>query len=442
MEFKKFFKGKHITLMRIGLLGRGVQDAATLAECGAKILVTDDAPQEVMQPSVDALKQYSNITFKFGPYEISDFTHCDMVLKGAGAALDSPEIKEAKRLGVPVRMSADLFAEFSGIPIIGVTGTRGKSTVTEMIFEIVKQAGMHALLGGNVRGVSNLALLKEVQKDTVAVLELDSWQLQGFGEIERSPQIAVFTTFFDDHLNYYKNDRERYLADKANIFLFQDEGDTLVMGVQTQEALKKYRAKMRAQVVVAGEKEFPKEWTLALPGIHNRYNAALALSAARALAIPDEVSRIALGSFKALSGRLEFLREVRGIKIYNDNNATTPDATIAALRAFPEAAGRIVLIMGGSDKGLSMDTLLEEMKKTCKAVVLLKGTGTGKLQMGHLNLKTTTVDMLPEAFEKAFSWSEKGDIILFSPAFASFGMFKNEYERNDRFTTLVHGYEA
>ena len=442
MQVNNFFKGKHITVMGLGLLGRNVGDAAFLAEQGAQVLVTDLKTEAELAESVSRLKKYPNISFALGGHRLEDFQECDMVLKGASVPFDSPFIAEAKKHTIPVEMSAALFMKLAGIPVIGVTGTRGKSTVTQMIFEILKQAGMHALLGGNVRGVSNLSLLREVQKDTVAVLELDSWQLQGFGEARRSPQIAVFTTFFEDHLNYYKNDRERYLADKANIFLFQDEGDTLIMGVQAQEALKKYRTKMRAQVVVAGEKDFPKEWTLALPGAHNRYNAALALEAVRVLDVPDEISRATLADFKALSGRLEFLREVRGIKIYNDNNATTPDATIAALRAFPEAVGRIVLIMGGSDKGLDMSALFPELETRTKAVVFLKGTGTGKLQTGHLHIKTTTVDTLPEAFEKALSLAEKGDTILFSPAFASFGMFKNEYERNDRFVGLVNDYEA
>ncbi|HEX8993968.1 MAG TPA: Mur ligase family protein, partial [Candidatus Paceibacterota bacterium] len=213
MDYKEFFKGKKITLMRIGLLGRGVQDAAFLAECGAEILVVDDAPQSVMQPSVDALKGYPNISFKFGPYDLQDFKHCDLVLKGAGAALHSPEIAEAKKNGIPVRMSADLFAQFAGIPIIGVTGTRGKSTTTQLIAHTLRTAGRSVLLGGNVRGVSTLALLPEVTPDSVAVLELDSWQLQGFGEAKLSPSIAIFTTLYPDHLNYYGGDMSAYLDD-------------------------------------------------------------------------------------------------------------------------------------------------------------------------------------------------------------------------------------
>ena len=219
MDVSPYFRGKKITLMRVGLLGRGVGDAAFLAECGAEVLVVDDASQEVMQPSVDALKKFSNIKFKFGKYDLADFQHCDLVLKGAGTPLSSPEIAEAEKNGIPVRMSADLFADLAKIPVIGVTGTRGKSTVTHILAAILKEAGKKVLLGGNVRGVSNLQLLQEATPEHVAVLELDSWQLQGFGAAKKSPNISLFTTFFNDHLNYYGGDLDKYLADKANTTL-------------------------------------------------------------------------------------------------------------------------------------------------------------------------------------------------------------------------------
>src|SRR3989344_4106005 len=174
MDASAHFRDKKITVMRIGLLGRGVGDTAFLAECGANILVVDDAPQEVMQPSIDALKEFKNVRFKFGKYDLDDFRNCDLVLKGAGTPLDSPEIAEAHARGIPVRMSADLFAEISGTTCIGVTGTRGTSTVVHMLAAIFKEAGKKVLLGGNVRGVSTLTLLNTVTPEHLAVLELDS----------------------------------------------------------------------------------------------------------------------------------------------------------------------------------------------------------------------------------------------------------------------------
>ncbi len=445
MDASSYFKGKNITLMRIGLLGRGVGDAAFLAQCGAQVLVVDAASQEVMQASVDALKKYPNIRFKFGPYDLNDFRHCDFVLKGAGTPIDSPEIAEAHKQGIPVRMSADLFAEIAQIPIIGITGTRGKSTVTHMIEHIHKEAGKKVLLGGNVRGVSSLALLAEATQEHLGIFELDSWQLQGFGEAGISPSLAVFTTFYPDHLNYYHGDLDVYLADKAYIFLNQKPEDTLILGSQCAELVQeKYGKEIRSHVIVAQASDIPSDWKLKIPGDHNIYNAAIALATARANHIPDAVTRTALESFSGVPGRLHLVREINGIEIYNDTNSTTPDATIVALQALAhsskdirtEYAGkRIVLIMGGADKNLEMSGLIEEIKKSVKRVTLLSGTGTARI--AQLLPDAQIFDTLAMAFKDAYDHANPGDVLLFSPAFASFGMFTNEYDRGDQFISLV-----
>jgi len=442
MDASAHFRGKKITLMRIGLLGRGVGDATYLAKCGAEVLVVDDAPQEVMQPSVDALAEFPNITFKFGKYDVDDFRTCDMVLKGAGTPLDSPEIAEAKKNDIPVRMSADLFAELADIPVIGVTGTRGKSTVTHMLVAILNAAGKNVLLGGNVRGVSTLALLEEVTPEHVAVLELDSWQLQGFGEARISPHIAVFTTLYPDHTNYYKEHPETYLADKANIFLYQKPSDTLVLGKQCAAVIiEKYSEHIESKTFVADELKLPDTWILKIPGLHNRYNAALALAAARALDIDDAVSREVLESFPGVPGRLELIAEKKGVKIYNDTTATTPEATLAALKALvrPPDVGHnmsnIILIMGGADKDLDMNALLYEIPNRVKRTILLSGTGTSRVL--EFLPEASVFDDLAKAVREAIAAAESGDIILFSPAFASFGMFKNEYDRGDQFNALI-----
>ncbi len=434
MDVKAYFKGKKVVLTRIGLIGRGVGDAAFLAEAGADLLVVDDAPQEVMQPSVDKLKEYSNIRFKFGKYDLEDFRDCDLVVKGAGMALDSPEIAEAKAHDISVRMSADLLVELSGCRTIGITGTRGKSTTTHMVGEILKAAGEKVLLGGNVRGVSNLQLLREATSEHVLVLELDSWQCQGFGEAGISPTIAVFTTFFQDHLNYYKNDLGAYLADKANIFLNQGEEDTFVLGKQCAPIIiERYGEDIDARMKVAGAEDLPDTWALKVPGEHNRYNAALALAASRSFGVDDVVSRKALEAFSGVPGRLEYLGERTGVKVYNDNNATTPDATIVALKAFEGVP--ITLIMGGADKGIDMNKLLTAIEKSETQVVLLAGSGTERIDEAFAGVPVH--DTLASAVGDAFAKTPVGGVILFSPAFASFGMFTNEYDRNDQFIDLV-----
>jgi UDP-N-acetylmuramoylalanine--D-glutamate ligase len=437
MDAGACFKGKKITVMRIGLLGRGVGDTAFLAECGADILVVDDAPQSVMQPSVDALKEFKNVKFKFGKYDLADFKDRDLILKGSGTPIDSPEIAEAQRNNVPVRMSADLFAEISGIMCIGVTGTRGKTTTTYLIKSILEKAGKKVLLGGNIRGVSTLALLNEVHGDEVAVLELDSWQLQGFGGQHMSPHIAVFTTFFPDHLNYYKNDLKAYLADKANIFLYQNEGDVLVLGSQAATIVRDaYQDEILVDIALASTDDIPQDWRLKIPGEHNRYDAACALAVARELQIPDAISREALEAFTGVPGRLELVREVNGVKIYNDTTATTPEATLVALDALAEGGETgIVLIMGGADKELDMNKLLLEIPKRTKRVILLAGTGTDRI-LGFLP-GASVFDDLRKAVNEACMAAQPGDTVLLSPAFSSKGMFANEYDRGDQFNAIV-----
>jgi len=441
MDASSYFRGKKITLMGLGLLGRGVGDAKYLASCGADLIVTDLKTREQLEPSLLELASFPNITYSLGEHKLEDFKDRDLIIKAAGVPLDSPFVAEAEKNGIPVRMSADLFAELAQIPVIGVTGTRGKSTVTYMITAILKEAGKKVLLGGNVRGVSNLQLLQEATPEHVAVLELDSWQLQGFGAARKSPNISVFTTFYPDHLNYYgstllttgKNDLDAYLADKANIFRYQTQDDTIILGSQVADLIKtKYGPSIVSHLLVADTKDLPKGWVLKIPGEHNRYNAALALTAARAAGIDDVVSRKAVESFGGVPGRLELVREVKGIKIYNDTTATTPEAALAALEALDK---NIILIAGGADKGLDMNKLLLEIPKHTKRVILLAGTGTGRVL--EFLPGASVFDDLESAVKEAFIAAEPGDFILLSPAFASFGMFKNEYDRGDQFNAIV-----
>jgi UDP-N-acetylmuramoylalanine--D-glutamate ligase len=437
-KYKVYFAGKKITLMGLGLLGRGVGDARFLAEMGAELIVTDLKSEHDLETSLALLKGFSSVTFHLGGHTVEDFQNRDLIVKAAGVPIDSPYITEAKKNNIPVRMSVDLFAELSEIPVIGITGTRGKSTVTECIAHILKSAKTDVLLGGNVRGVSTLSLLLDVRSNTIAILELDSWQLQGFGEAKMSPHIAVFSTFLPDHMNYYAGSMEAYFADKANIFLNQTESDMLVVGEQVAPFIKEYgyQKKIKSHVEIVGSRDLPKGITLRIPGEHNRYNAALAVAAARAFGIDEEVITNALKTFMGVPGRLQFLKEIKGVKIYNDNNSTVPDATIVALRAVGNTEKKnIVLIMGGSDKGLDMSSLIEETKKYCKQIILLAGAGTERIKSSFSD--TPVYASLSEAVTAAFAVSAPGDTLLFSPAFASFGMFKNEYDRGDQFVALV-----
>ena len=458
-DSKAYFKGKKITVMGLGLLGRGVGDTAFLAECGADIIVTDMKSEEQLAESLEKLAQYPNITYALGGHKDTDFLGRDMILKAAGVPLDSSFVTRARKDGAEIAMSGALFAKLSGIPIIGVTGTRGKSTVTHMIYHVLSQTteGAPVLLGGNVRGVSNLQLLNDVTEDSIAVMELDSWQMQGFGDMGISPQISVFTNFMEDHMNYYKGSMGAYFADKANIFMYQDEPDTLVT---TQEVL-------NSAEVFAREKGFelvqdirlvdtsilPDDCLLTMPGEHNRLNAALALEALRAVGLTDEEIFEGLTTFPGVPGRLEYLGEIDGVKVYNDNNATTPTAVMRGIEAVANpttGVKNVILICGGAYKDVDPNVLVEPIEKYCKQVVFLPGTGTDKLieSLDTIPVNRNSVEgvtgeeVLESAVKAGLAVGETGDVLLFSPGFASFGLFVNEYERNDLFVEIIKSYET
>jgi len=434
MDASNAFAGKRITLMGLGLLGRGVGDARYLASCGAELIVTDLKSEADLASSLEALKEFPNITYTLGRHELADFRNRDLVLMAQKAPADSPYIQEAKAHGSHITMSTALFAKLAGIPIVGVTGTRGKSTTTYMIAKVLEDAGKKVILGGNIRGVSTLALLPDVTPDAIGVLELDSWQLQGFREESLSPNVGVFTTFYPDHMDYYQGDLDAYLKDKAEIFLHQKEGDTFVLGSQAKDIVLKNYPLPPVTPVVTDIRDV-SGWSLKVPGTHNLENAACARCATLSLGIEEESIRRSLESFSAVPGRLELVRELRGISIYNDTNATTPEATIAALRALSPEGRNVVLIMGGSDKGLSMSSLIDEISLRAKRVIMLTGTGTNTVL--PLLPDASVYDDLTAAVAEAVRYAKEGDSVLFSPAFASFGMFKNEYDRGDQFVAAV-----
>jgi UDP-N-acetylmuramoylalanine--D-glutamate ligase len=447
--FQNYFKGKKVTVMGLGLLGRGIGDTAYMAAAGAEIIVTDIKTRAELETAVAKLEQFPNVTFVLGEHRTEDFINRDFILVAAGVPTDSPYLAAATKAGVRLVQSAALFAELSGVPIIGVTGTRGKSTVTMMIYHVLSYlTGEHILLGGNIRGVSNLQLLGEVKDDSLCVMELDSWQLQGFGWAAISPAVAVFTSFMEDHLNYYtrggKSHDEAmalYFTDKAQIFLHQEESGTLVTTPAVFEWIKKVlsRESLGQELVLADVSILPEDMLLSMPGEHNRLNAALATEALRALGLDEEAIFEGLATFPGVEGRLQLATTINNVRIYNDNNATTPQATVAALEALNLGNKNIILIAGGNDKNIDITGLAYAITQHCKLVYLTPGTGTDTL-LPYLHGGAVGISVMADlklAFAEAVRIATAGDIILFSPAFSSFAQYKNEYERNDEFMGLI-----
>ena len=451
------FKDKRIIVMGLGLLGRGVGVTKFLAECGAKLLVTDLKSAEQLAESLEKLKEFKDIEYHLGGHRLEDFGKhgfgdrpADMVIKAAGVPLDSPFIEEARKNGIPVKMDASLFVELMprDVTTIGVTGTRGKTTTTQIIYEILKtwlgtenkERTRKVFLGGNIRNLATLPLLHEVHSGDIVVLELDSWQLQGFDESKISPDIAVFTTFFPDHLNYYRNEIDKYWKDKATIFRHQTKDQFFVVTTQVANEMIERGDSAHAKTEIVNAETLPKDWNLLVLGVHNRENAAVALTVVRNLGVPDEISKKMLENFKGVEGRLQFVRDHKGIKYYNDTTATSPEGAMAALRSLDDRKGRIVHLAGGADKGLHYEELGAIIPEYDKALILFKGEATEKIKsvlFGHVN-KVIEVGSMQEAFLHVDEIAREGDVVLLSPGAASFGIFKNEYDRGDQFVTRVN----
>jgi UDP-N-acetylmuramoylalanine--D-glutamate ligase len=436
-NYKQQFKGKKITVMGLGLLGRGIGYTKFLAECGADLIVTDLKTEEQLVTSLKKLSKFKNIKFILGEHRLEDFRNRDMIIKAAGVPLDSIYIKEARKNNIPIEMDVSLLIKKAPkIKTIGVTGTRGKSMTTALIYHILKDniKNHNVYLGGNMRGVATLPLLKKIKEDDILVCELDSWQLQGFEDSQISPNISVFTSFMPDHMNYYKNSMEKYFSDKANIFKYQKNDDVFIVSKEVNKIIKENIA---SKIIIADKKDI-YDWKFIVPGEHQKQNLAYAVCVAKQFGISDIKIKKSVKNFKGVEGRLQLLRTYKGVKIYNDNNATTPEALIAGVMAVKKEKGGLVLICGGSDKKVDLTNLVKIINNNCKFVSFIAGTGTDILLKDYkLKVPYEVSDNLKSVVKKAIKNINKRDTLLFSPAFASFGMFNNEYERNDQFINII-----
>lgn len=453
------FKNKKITVMGLGLFGGGVGVAQFLARQGAHVTVTDLRNATELAPSLKQLEGLP-VSYKLGGHCDEDFINADMVITNPAVPKDSRFIQIARNNHVPMDTEMNIFFKLCPAPIIGITGSNGKSTTTTLIGKILQQTQRMTWVGGNI-GKSLLLELKEIKPSDIVVLELSSFQLEELHNAGKNPGISIVTNISPNHLDRYSS-MDKYIQAKKGIILHQKPEDYAILNYDDPE-LRKWENECKGNVLwystkapltngafvkgddmvlsVNGQRiAIPCISRIKIPGIHNLQNILAASCAAYlAGANGQHIENIAT-TFTGLEHRLEFVREVHGIRYYNDSKATTPESAMAAVAAFQSP---VILIAGGYDKGSDFGEFAEVCAKHAKSVVLI-GKTAGKIKeliIQKMAQKETPSILTPntfkEAFQQANTLAKTGDIVLLSPACASYDMFLNYEERGRQFKTMV-----
>lgn len=455
------YRGKRVVVMGLGLNGGGLECARFLASRGAEVTVTDLRDETVLAPSIAKL-QGLPVRYVLGRHDLEDFKAADFVVKNPAVKPDSSFLAAARR----VETDLSIFLTHCPARIVAVTGSKGKSSTSSAIRWGLERAGRRVFLGGNIT-VSPLTFLDEIRAGDEVVLELSSWQLGDLKGRRRDdgkplfkPRVAVLTAIMSDHQDRYGG-MEPYVADKRVIYQMQDGGDATVCGddswgdsfaAETAGRPLRYGARRpeagrqggwldeTTGIGYLGSGSAPDAVVVPAdvltPGMHQKRNLLAAALALRDLGVDREVIADAAATFPGIEHRLEFFREARSVRYYNDTAATIPEAAAAAVAAFGRPP---VLVTGGTDKALDFSPLVAAAGGA-KAVVLLAGTGSAKLAP---LLEAAGVaysgpfDVLDDAVSAAIAAAGPGDTVVLSPGCASFGMFLNEFDRGRKWKAAV-----
>lgn len=420
---------KRITVMGLGVHGGGLGVTRFLCEQGARVTVTDLRSADLLQTSVQALSGY-DVQLVLGEHREQDFTRADLVIRNPGVPRESRYLQLARSAGAQIEMEMTLFFRLCPAPIIGITGTKGKTTTTLLAGAMLREEWPATVVAGNLR-ISALEQLPHISPTTPVVLELSSWQLEGLGEAGLSPQFACVTNLSPDHLDRYGSLEEYGLA-KQQIFLHQRPDDLLVLPAD-DPIVTAWAELAPGRVVMFSADD---GWPLGrLRGAHNARNIAAAAALARAYGASETAVRAAITTFKGVEHRLEFVREVGGVRFINDTAATTPTAAAASLQSID---GAVILIAGGADKKLAWEPLVAAINTApnLRGLVLLQGSGSATL-VHELGCSLDPYDTFEAAIRAAYTLAQPGDTVLLSPGAASFGMFRNEFHRGEEFRRIV-----
>jgi len=417
-------KNKKVTV--VGLGRSGLAACRLLLKKGAMVSATDSSDTRELRADTGKLKD--TVDIEIGVHTEGKIEGRDLIVVSPGVSLDSAPISWARKKGIPVIAEIELAFVFCPAPIIAITGTNGKTTVTNLVGEIFKAAGRKCVVCGNV-GRPFSAEVENVTSEHTVALEISSFQLETIEKFK--PRLAVILNLSADHLNRYSSFNE-YVAAKCRIFLNQDEKDWALLNAESHQD--RLAQNTRAQVLYFSKDKYSGRQ---FRNFNSNHYAALSISSL--FDIPQEVAINTLRRFKGIEHRLEQVREIAGVEFINDSKATNVDSTLWALDSIKKP---IILIAGGRDKGSDFATVREKIGERLRAIVLL-GEAKGKIEeafRGSVKIKST--DTLSHAVREAFALACSGDCVLLSPMCASFDMFTDYKQRGEVFKQVVHSLHA
>ena len=445
-------RGKRVLV--VGLARTGVATALFCAARGAHVTATDARPENEIGDVLAPLRS-AGVKLELGGHRENTFLAQDLIVPSPGVPADAPLLQAARAKGVTIWSEVELADRFLSGRLIGITGSNGKTTTTSLIEHILRNAGLPTVLAGNI-GTPLIARVEQTSNDTITVVELSSFQLELI-EVFR-PNISVFLNLTADHLDRHHT-MEAYGRAKARIFENQTESDSAVLNADDPATTPLAPAKpqvywfSRKQRVAQGA--FVKESEIVfrhdgeeatvlnlqdipLAGAHNVENVLAAVAATRLAGAESAAIARGVRSFAGVEHRLEFVAEIAGVRYYNDSKATNVDATLKALQAFP---GRILIVLGGKDKG-SDYTLLQKPLRERAILALLIGAAAEKIEKQITgSVAIERAGTIERAVEIASHAARPGDVVLLAPACASFDQFQNFEHRGRVFKDLVRNLE-
>jgi len=445
---KDFFAGKNVLVMGLGRFGGGVDVAKFAANTGAKVIVTDLAQPQQLNDSIKQLEEFPDIEYHLGSHNPTDFEQADIIVANPVVAPDNEFLKLARQHNKFITSQINIFFELSDTTIIGITGAAGKSTTAALTAHLLKNSGYENVwLSGNIGNEPLLTIIDQIGADDLVVLELSSFQIEQLAQIQQAPKVALLTNLTPNHLDRYGT-LAAYCAAKENIFKFQklDANSPAVSIFNAEDQIgaewfEKYKEDVGRTCIEFSTDDVSEkiQEKFGLPGRANLSNLAAAIAIAKQFGLDDEQIRNCLPEFKPLPHRLELVTDINGVRWYNDSKATTPQSAIASLEAFEQP---VIIIAGGYDKNLQFEEFGAKIAQKAKTAVLL-GQTAEKINIAiekSATEKRTKVE-IADSFSEAVSLAQKlavsGDIVLLSPACASYDMFDNFQHRGQEFCKLV-----